>query len=355
MSMFKPTHRAAASPVSGPSISTTREGLLKRLYLEQLLSPAASLVQAKSRGADIIEGLSQISKILPPQYFYDDRGSQLFEQICGLPEYYPTRTETAILQSYAAAIAQETGACELIELGSGSATKTRILLDAYCDRGYPLRYLPIDVSGGILKQSAIDLLDAYAELEIHGLVGTYELALKRLPPPQLPARMICFLGSTLGNLKAQECDTFFNQIKVALQPGEYFLLGVDLQKSKQQLEAAYNDSQGITAAFNLNMLRHLNWRFDGNFNRLQFRHWSFYNESENQIEMHLKSLCTQTVRLEALDFTVNFKPGETILTEISRKFDLSQIQQELQTYGLTPLKAWTDSNQWFGLILYQLQ
>ena len=326
----------------------------KRLQIEHLLTPG-KLPTELTAGSDVVEGLTQTRKSLPPRYFYDDRGSQLFEEICELPEYYLTRTETAILQKYAGEIARLTGAAELVELGSGSSTKTRILLDAYNELGYPLRYLPIDVSAGILESSAGELLADYPSLEVRGLVSTYELALERLKPTRLDSRMICFIGSTLGNLTPQECDRFLSQITDALQIGEYFLLGIDLQKSKDLLEAAYNDRLGVTAAFNLNMLTHLNWRFQGNFDLSQFEHEAFYNESECQIEMHLRSLQAQTVQLRALNLTVDFALGETILTEISRKFHLKQMQQYLQGKGLVPLQVWTDPNQWFGLLLCQMQ
>ncbi len=339
--------QAASHKVSFP------DSIEKRLEIQHLLE--ANLVVSPTAGTDVIKGLTQAVKSLPPRYFYDNRGSELFEQICELPEYYLTRTEMSILQQYAGEIAQNTGACELVELGSGSSTKTRILLDAYHQLGYPLRYLPIDVSAGMLESSAKQLLADYPTLQVQALAGTYELALEQLQPPKLPHRMICFIGSTLGNLNPQECDLFLSQITAALQSGEYFLLGVDLQKPKHVLEAAYNDRQGVTAAFNLNMLEHLNWRFDGNFDITQFEHWAFYNETEHQIEMHLRSLREQTVELRALNLTVNFGLSETILTEISRKFDLKTIQQQLQVKGLVTQKVWTDPNQWFGLLLCQLQ
>jgi L-histidine Nalpha-methyltransferase len=315
----------------------------------------ATPIAAPETGSDVVKGLTQTPKSLPPCYFYDDRGSVLFEQICELPEYYLTRTETGILQQFAGEIAKITGACELVELGSGNSSKTRILLDAYQQLRYPLRYLPIDVSTGILESSAKQLLKDYPSLQVSALAGTYELALAQLLPRQLSNRMICFIGSSLGNLNAQECDVFFNQITDALQVGEYFLLGVDLDKPKHILEPAYNDSQGVTAAFNLNMLEHLNQRFEGNFDTTQFEHWSFYHEAEQQIEMHLRSLRSQTVELCALNLKVNFALGETILTEISRKFNLNTIQEELTAQGLLPIHVWTDINQWFGLLLCQLQ
>ncbi|HAO11152.1 MAG TPA: L-histidine N(alpha)-methyltransferase [Planktothrix sp. UBA8407] len=306
-------------------------------------------------GEDVIKGLTQTPKTLPAKYFYDDRGSLLFEKICALPEYYVTRTEAKILQDYASEIAHLTGPCEIVELGSGSSTKTRILLEAYQELDHPLHYLPIDISGGILEQSAYDLLKDYPKLNIHGIVSTYETALKNLNPSPLPARMIGFIGSTLGNLKPSECHVFFSHIVEALQQGDYFLLGVDLHKSESILVPAYDDSQGVTAEFNLNILRHLNNIFEGNFNLQQFEHWAFYNQTEHQIEMHLKSLRSQTVELKKLNLAIELATDETIHTEISRKFELEKIQEELRDLGLVSLKTWTDKNQWFGLILCQLQ
>lgn len=349
MSIFE----AVGSNISSSYRSQAVSSLEERLQIEHLLDPTKPEAIELTSGKDVILGLSQTPKSLPPRYFYDDRGSQLFEQICQLPEYYLTRTETAILQQYADAIARMTGPCELVELGSGSAVKTRLLLNAYQKLGEPLHYTPIDVSAGILESSARDLLADYPSLHVTGLVSTYELALAKLPPTRLPNRMICFLGSTLGNLTPAECDQFFNQVKAALQPGEYFLLGFDLQKPKSLLEAAYNDAQGITAKFNLNMLHHLNWRFQGNFVPSQFEHWAFYNESLHQIEIYLKSLRTQIVQLRSLNLTIEFAEGETILSEISRKFNLDLMQQELNAQGLTPIQTWTDTNHWFGMLLCQ--
>ncbi|MGB7085028.1 MAG: L-histidine N(alpha)-methyltransferase [Phormidesmis sp.] len=308
---------------------------------------------AAESGQDVIAGLSSQPKSLPPKYFYDERGSQLFEQICQLLEYYPTRTETAILQACAEAIAHITGPCEIAELGSGSATKTRILLDAYQSAGHPLRYLPIDVSGTMLEASAHQLLSEYSTLTIDGLVGTYQSALAHLPPTQLPTRMLCFLGSTLGNLQPSECDTFLSKISHTLQPQEYFLLGLDLQKEVSILEAAYNDSQAVTAAFNLNMLAHLNWRFDGDFKTDSFAHIAQYNREDNQIEMYLESKRDQTVCLKSLNLTAQFNRKERLLSEISRKFDLQELSLILAKHHLPVVQTFTDQNGWFGLLLCQ--
>ncbi|WP_204104853.1 MULTISPECIES: L-histidine N(alpha)-methyltransferase [Spirulina sp. CCY15215] len=315
-------------------------------YLEQIKA-----IDSTENGQDVRQGLQQDAKTLPPRYFYDEKGSLLFEDICNLPEYYPTRTEAGILQEYALDIASITGNCELVELGSGSSSKTRFLLNAYQTLYSSLNYVPIDVSGEILTASAKQLLSDYSTLKVRGLVGTYEQALAQLTPSSLSARIILFLGSTLGNFCPQQSDRFLAQIINTLQPGDYFLLGIDLQKPKTILEAAYNDSQGVTAAFNLNMLAHLNWRFRGNFDLNNFVHRAIYNEQEARIEMYLDCLRSHQVRLESLDLTVEFRQGESILTEISRKFNLDTLTQNLQQRGLSLLSTQTDPREWFGVIL----
>lgn len=322
-----------------------------RMTIEHLLSTAAS--QAVADGADVIAGLTAHPKSLPPKYFYDDRGSHLFEQITALPEYYLTRTETQILANHADAITRITGPCELVELGSGSSAKTRYLLTAQERAGYAMHYVPVDVSGGMLAATAEQLLGEYNDLTIHGLVSTYGAALQHLTSPQLPARMVAFIGSTLGNLAPQTCHDLLDKISTVLNPGDYFLLGVDLEKDPAILHRAYNDSQGITAAFNLNMLRHLNWRFQGDFQPTQFCHKAFYNAEASQIEIYIESLCAQTARLKGLDLQVNFAPGEVLLSEISRKFRVDTLGQELEAVGMKHLHTFTDDQQWFGLLLCQ--
>lgn len=307
--------------------------------------------QLTKEGKDVVEGLTKNPKTLPAKYFYDDRGSELFEQICELPEYYPTRTEAGILQQYADEIAQLTGNCELVELGSGSSTKTLFLLDAYQKIANRVRYVPIDVSGGILKASALKLQEKYPTFSIEGLIGTYKQALVKLESTPAASRMIFFLGSSMGNFPPQECSKFLQQIAKTLQPGDYFLLGVDLQKPESILVPAYNDSQGVTAAFNLNMLSHLNWRFQGNFDLNLFSHKAIYNQAESRIEMHLHCHQDHWVSLESLDLKVPFQGGESIRTEISRKFNLEDLQTQLQKTGLETVKVWTDPKQWFGLVL----
>ncbi|MBD2139406.1 L-histidine N(alpha)-methyltransferase [Anabaena sp. FACHB-1237] len=310
--------------------------------------------QLKDDGQDVINGLTQKPKTLPAKYFYDDPGSLLFEKICELPEYYPTRTEAWILNQYADEIAEITNCCELIELGSGSSTKTQSLLTAYQKIAGSCRYLPIDVSGGILKTSVLQLQEKYPDITVHGLLGTYEQALAHLQTNYLQSRMLFFLGSSLGNFNHEECDIFLTQVSRTLQLGDFFLLGIDLQKPKEILEPAYNDSQNVTAAFNLNMLSHLNWRFQGNFDINLFKHQAIYNQVDHQIEMHLHCQKSHWVNLEVLDLKVHFAEGESILTEISRKFDLTKMSQQLDSKGLKTIKTWTDEKGWFGLILCQV-
>jgi dimethylhistidine N-methyltransferase len=325
-----------------------------------MLTKSLTVLKQSDRGlhpdaADVIQGLTSNPKSLPPKYFYDERGSQLFEQICDLPEYYPTRTEAMILKGCAAEIADITGACELVELGSGSSTKTRFILDAYQSHKYLCKYIPIDVSESILKFSTEELRQRYPTLAIEGLIGTYEQALAQLAVTPLQSRMIFFLGSSIGNFTPQEFDLFLEQVSQTLNLGDYFLLGVDLQKPKSILEAAYNDSQGVTAAFNLNMLSHLNWRFEGNFDLDLFRHEAIYNSADAQIEMYLHCQQNHTISLKLLDLEISVRKGETILTEISRKFDLDHIGLQLDRQGLKPIKNWTDPKRWFGLILCQVK
>ena len=294
-------------------------------------------------------------KKLPSHYLYDDLGSQLFDEICELPEYYITRTETLILKENASHIASITGACELVELGSGSSIKTRLLLDAYQKMNLPLHYCPIDVTASALETSARELALCYKTLKVHGFVGTYEQAMKLLNPPLPPHRMIAFFGNSIGQLTATECDQFLRQIVQALRSGDYFLLGVDLHKSKEQLEHAYNDAQGVSAMFHTNALRHLNSKFGGNFNVSKFQYYSHYNQQSRQIETYLKSQAFQQVELTELGITVEIAEGETIMTSISRKFDLEELKMELETKRLRCVEIWTDPNQWFAIFLTRLQ
>lgn len=321
-----------------------------RLSIDYLLDTKAI---EKDDVRDVINGLHSNPKFIPARYFYDEYGSQLFEQICELPEYYPTRTEASILKQYAEEIIKKTQAVELVELGSGSSTKTRFLLNAYKSINTSLYYTPVDVSGSMLEITANSLLEEYRQLKIQGKVATYDKALEQLSTYSLGKRLIIFLGSSIGNFNPQECDRFIQKVTTALNPGEYFLLGIDLQKPTEVLEAAYNDSQGVTADFNLNMLQHLNNRFQGNFNLNLFEHKAIYNTELNQIEMYLIAKELQSVNLGSLDLTIQVDQEENILTEISRKFDLQYMKKYLSNSQLNLIQTYTDAQQWFGLLLCQ--
>ncbi len=319
-------------------------------------------VDTGSGDAEVIDGLCTKQKTLPSRFFYDDHGSQLYKRICETPEYYPWRTERDLLIDYVDDIAELAGPSDLVELGSGSAVKTRLLLVAFLSRQGHVRYIPIDVNDSILEESAKALLDAYAGLDIRALVGTYEqglAALDRLDLTQNTGenedgrrrRLALFLGSTIGNFTPAMVDRLHSGLHDALDPGDHFLIGTDLDKDPAVIEAAYNDREGVTAAFNLNMLDHLNARYDGDFDTTRFAHWAFYNEERRRIEMHLRSLAKQKVTLGKLGLTFSLGQGETIRTEISRKFALGDVARLLAKRGFTVVRAWTDPRRWYGITL----
>ncbi len=300
---------------------------------------------------DVIAGLSAARKSLPPRYFYDQYGSELFEQICQQPEYYPTRTEIALMRRRASEVLGLVGACALVELGSGSALKTRLFLDEYQRRGYPMRYVPIDISASMLRESAAGLIADYPRLSVQALATDYLSGLDALPPAR--PRLVLFLGSNLGNFDDAEQAELFSRLAAALQPQDYVLLGLDLRKSVDILEAAYNDAAGVTAAFNLNMLRRINREFGANFNLARFSHLAFYNRAQHQIEMHLESQVAQEVEIAGLGLRVFFRPQETIHTEISRKFDADQVAAQLRPYGFEACARWTDERGWFLMAVFR--
>lgn len=302
-------------------------------------------------GEDVIAGLSAARKSLPPRYFYDQYGSELFEQICRQPEYYPTRTEAGLMRRRASEVLDLVGECTLVELGSGSALKTRLFLDEYQRRGYPMRYVPIDISAAMLRKSAEGLIADYPRLSIRALATDYLSGLAALPPAR--KRLVLFLGSNLGNFNDAEQAELFSRLAAALQPRDYVLLGLDLRKRVDILEAAYNDAAGVTAAFNLNMLRRINREFGANFNLARFSHLAFYNRAQHQIEMHLESQVAQEVEIAELGLRVSFAPRETIHTEISRKFDAEQVAAQLWPYGFEACARWTDERGWFLMAVFR--
>ncbi|MCK6526000.1 L-histidine N(alpha)-methyltransferase [Myxococcota bacterium] len=298
---------------------------------------------------DVVAGLGASPKSLPPKYLYDDRGSALFEAITRTAEYYPTRAEVALLESVAAEVADSTRAAELVELGSGSARKTRTLLDALGASRREVRYVPFDVSEGALRRSAEDLLRAYPLLRVHGVVGDFHRDLGAVP--EGGRRLVAFLGSTMGNLSDDEALALLAQVRAVLGPGDHLLLGLDLVKDEGVLLAAYNDSEGITAAFNLNLLAVLNRGLDADFDPARFEHLAFWNPGAKRMEMHLRARLAHRVRFRALDLDVDFAEGETLHTEISRKYLPGEVRDLLQSADLRLVRWWAAPEPAFGLAL----
>jgi L-histidine N-alpha-methyltransferase len=298
-------------------------------------------------GADAQSGLKAERKQLPPKYFYDARGSQLFDQITRLPEYYQTEAEREILERVADSLVAELRPRALVEFGSGSADKTRVLLDAMDRAGLLEGFGPFDVSESALVESADRLLNHYPALEVIGVLGDFEWP-HDLPFADRP-RIVAFLGSTIGNLTRSQAVDFLRQVAEQMSPDDGFLIGFDLVKDTGRLEAAYNDSQGVTREFNLNVLGVLNRELDADFDLSAFHHLAFYNAQASRIELHLVSEAAQTVRLRALDMTVDFEESETILTELSYKYTRDSATDLLTESGLTLVRWETDPGELFAL------
>ena len=296
--------------------------------------------QTEELEKDVREGFAKSLKELPSKWLYDERGSELFEEITMLEEYYLTRREREILSTYAKEIAEITQADTLVELGSGNSEKTLILLEAMNELGHCSRFVPFDVSESALEASIKTVTKAHSKIEVHGVLGDFHHHLEKIP--HYGKSLIIFLGGTIGNFRPTERKEFISSVVSSMDSGDYFLLGTDLVKDKETLEAAYNDSKGVTAEFNLNMLRVLNQELDGDFKLGNFSHRSFYNEDEQWIEMRLKSECQQEVVLDKLNMCVSFSPGEEILTEISAKFLKVEIAEELEAVGFQVEQQWTD-------------
>lgn len=297
---------------------------------------------------EALAGLCCRPKELSPKWLYDERGSQLFDDITRLPEYYPTRREREILEARAAEIAQLSGADTLIELGSGTSEKTRLLLNAFQAEGLR-RFVPFDVSETFLRGAAARLAREYPRLRVHAVVGDFERHLGRLP--RGGRRLVAFLGGTIGNFKPAQRANFFREVADGLDRGEGLLLGTDLIKSRERLFAAYNDSAGVTAEFNRNVLSVLNRELGANFDLGAFDHHAPFDEANGWIEMQLISRCEQVVRLPALDRSAYFEKGEVLRTEVSCKFRPEQVEAELAAAGLHLTAWWTDAAGDFALSL----
>lgn len=286
---------------------------------------------------DVRRGLSSFPKTLPPKYFYDDLGSQLFDRICDTPEYYLTRSEHALLRRISDQLVQRPAPDDIVELGSGAARKTRLLLDAVARSGQRCRYVPFDVSESMLEYSATALLEEYPWLIVRGVVGDYERDLDALPAGD--RRLLLFLGSTIGNFDALSAIEFLSRIAKQLAPEEKLLLGTDLVKEQRVLDAAYNDAQGITAEFNKNVLRVINRELGGHFVLERFAHIAYFDPDKSQVEMYVESKVAQRVRIDRLDLEVKLDAGERILTEISRKFTRESATEMLGAAGFA-LESW---------------
>lgn len=298
---------------------------------------------------DALRGLTSNPKELSPMWFYDDTGSDLFEDITRQEEYYPTRREREILEARAGEIAALTGADTLVELGSGSSAKTRLLLDALEGAGTLRRFVPFDISEGMLRSAAQAVAAEYPAASVHAVVGNFEHHIGLLPAGG--RRLVAFLGSTLGNLNPQKRAKLLAEIAAGMAAGDSLLLGCDLVKDPARLEAAYNDSAGVTAAFNLNVLSVLNRQLDASFDPGRFAHVARFQPQQEWIEMCLRSLDDQTVTVAGLGLEVSFSKGEEMRTEISTKFRPEGMATELAAAGLTMKHVWTDERSDFGLFL----
>ncbi|MET0838899.1 MAG: L-histidine N(alpha)-methyltransferase, partial [Marmoricola sp.] len=293
------------------------------------LDPGALAAQMAT---DVRAGLTASPKTLPPKYFYDARGSELFDEITRLPEYYPTRAERTILETHVDEIADLTSAETLIELGSGTSEKTRLLLGALTGRGALQRFVPFDVDPVVLEEASAGVAGEFPGLEVVPVVGDFEHHLGELP--HLPRRLLAFLGSTIGNLDPGQRASFLADVRVTLREGDAFLLGTDLVKDPARLVAAYDDEQGVTAAFNKNVLAVLDRELGADFKAEAFEHRAVWDAKHEWIEMRLESIEEQRVHIAALDLDVAFAAGEQLRTEISAKFRRAGIQAELASAGL---------------------
>ena len=305
----------------------------------------------RSLANDVLDGLTRPFKEIPAKHFYDARGSELFEQICELPEYYPTRAERAILHARADGIVRRTGAGELVELGSGSAEKARILLGAMSRAGTLRRYVPLDVSESALEMASRELLDEFDELTVHGVVGDFERHLGQVPKADGTPRIVALLGGTIGNFLPGTRRRLLREIGRLLGPRDRLLLGTDLVKDPAVIEAAYDDSAGVTAEFNRNVLHVINRELDADFSPEAFEHIAFFDRKHEWVEMRLRSQRPCSVLVSELGLRVDFAAGEELRTEISAKFTHARVEEDFHAAGLE-LDAWyTDPDELFALSL----
>ena len=299
---------------------------------------------------DVLDGLTREQKELPPKWLYDEAGSELFDEITRLDEYYPTEAEREILERHASTIIERAGAHTIVELGAGTSDKTRALLDAGRDNGTLRRFIPFDVSEEFLRTTAATLAESYPGIEVHGVVGDFDRHLERIPRGG-GRRMVVLLGGTIGNYPTAARATFLRGIAAGMSPGDRFLLGTDLVKDPARLVLAYDDPRGVTAAFNKNVLQVLNREVGADFDPDAFEHEATWNPHEEWIDLGLRSRLDQRVRIDELDLAVEFAAGEYLRTEVSAKFRLPSLAEELAAVGLE-VELWlTDSAGDYGVSL----
>lgn len=316
----------------------------------QYFKPNSAKIE-KSFADEVSFSLTQNSKFINPKFFYDKKGSDLFEKICDLSEYYPTRTEINILQNLKENFAKYVDdSFRLVELGSGSSVKTRLILDILNKFQDKIEYFPIDISE-ILTESSSLLQKDYKNLHITGIIDTYEGGLEFLKNYDSKKNLIIFLGSSFGNFIPADGKKFLKKINSTMKDNDLFLIGLDLVKNKETLENAYNDSKGITAQFNLNVLSRINDELDADFNLNNFTHYARYNEDEQRIEMYLKSLVEQFIVIPKANLSITLKKDELIHTEHSHKYKLFQIKELMNQTGFDIKQIWLDENNYFALTL----
>lgn len=324
-------------------------------YTHVIVNPRFCYLQPKKQTEntfpeEIFQGLQRKKKFIHPKFFYDEKGSYLFEKICTLDEYYLTRAESEILDIIKDKMSTHLRTdYSLIEFGSGSAVKTRKLLEILTQMQDLVEYYPIDISD-ILKESSLNLQKDYLNLRITGIIDHYEGGLDFVKSIE-QCRLFVFLGSSLGNFDGKEAIKFLRKIHQSMKKSDYFLLGLDLVKNKQILEKSYNDSKGITAQFNLNLLTRINKEFGGNFDLKNFEHVSFFNEQQKRIEMHIRSKMDQEIWLSQTDVMIKFRKNEMILTEYSYKYTVDQIYSLAKKSGFKVKEIWKDKNEYFSLVL----
>ena len=316
--------------------------------------PHATKIQ-KTFADEILYGLNRNSKFINSKFFYDKKGSELFEQICLLEEYYPTRTEISILQSIQSELSSLLDdSFRLVELGSGSSTKTRLILNMFRRFQSNIEYFPIDISE-ILTESSEFLLQEYGNLSITGIIDTYEGGLEFIEQYDSKKNLIVFLGSSFGNFSPYTGKNFLKKINSVMKSGDLFLLGLDLVKSTSVLKNAYDDSKGITAKFNLNVLSRINDELDADFIIDNFQHYAIYNEKKQRIEMHLRSLLDQSIIISKANLVIQLRKDELITTEYSYKYKINQIKELMFDSGFDIKNIWVDKNSFFALILVSKQ